>query len=55
MNKQDHDKLLKQGLTQKEIDSLTQKGFTKKEQFITAPFFFYASAYSNTYFDPPNP
>lgn len=25
MNKQDHDELLKQGLTQKEIDSLTQK------------------------------
>lgn len=31
MNKQDHDELLKQGLTQKEIDSLTQKGFTKEE------------------------
>lgn len=31
MNKQDHDELLNQGLTQKEIDSLTQKGFTKKE------------------------
>lgn len=29
--------------------------YTLKEQFITAPFFFYASAYSNTYFDPPNP
>ena len=31
MNKQDHDELLKQGLTQKEIDSLTQKSFTKEE------------------------
>lgn len=31
MNKQVHDELLKQGLTQKEIDSLTQKGFTKEE------------------------
>ena len=31
MNKQDHDELLNQGLTQKEIDSLTQKGFTKEE------------------------
>ena len=29
MNKQDHDELLNPGLTQKEIDSLTQKGFTK--------------------------
>lgn len=27
MNKQDHDELLNQGLTQQEIDSLTQKGF----------------------------
>lgn len=32
MNKQDHDELLNQGLTQKEIDSLTQKGFTKEER-----------------------
>ena len=31
MNKQDHDELLNKGLTQKEIDSLTQKGFTKEE------------------------
>jgi hypothetical protein len=31
MNKQDHDEPLKQGLTQKEIDSLTQKGFAKEE------------------------
>ena len=31
MNKQDHDELLNQGLTQKEIDFLTQKGFTKEE------------------------
>ena len=31
MNKQDHDELLNQGLTQKEIDSLTQKGFTIEE------------------------
>lgn len=31
MNKQDHDELLSQGLTQQEIDSLTQKGFTKEE------------------------
>lgn len=31
MNKQDHDELLNQSLTQKEIDSLTQKGFTKEE------------------------
>ncbi len=30
MNKQNHDELLNQGLTQKEIDFLTQKGFTKK-------------------------
>lgn len=31
MNKQDNDELLKQGLTQKEIENLTQKGFTKEE------------------------
>lgn len=31
MNKQNHDELLNQGLTQKEIDFLTRKGFTKKE------------------------
>ena len=31
MNKQDHDEPLNQGLTQQEIDSLTQKGFTKEE------------------------
>lgn len=31
MNKQDHDELLNQGLTQQEIDSLTQKSFTKEE------------------------
>ncbi len=30
MNKQDHDELLNQGLTQKEIDSLTQKGFYQR-------------------------
>lgn len=31
MNKQDNYELLKQGLTQKEIVDLTQKGFTKEE------------------------
>ena len=31
MNKQDHDELLNQGLTQQEIDSLAQKDFTKEE------------------------
>ena len=31
MNKQDHDELLNQGLTQQEIDSLTQIGFAKEE------------------------
>lgn len=31
MNKQDNYELLKQGLTQKEIEDLTQKGFTKEE------------------------
>ena len=31
MNKQDHDELLNQGLTQKAIYFLTQKGFTKKK------------------------
>lgn len=31
MNKQDHDELLNQGLTQKEIDSLTQKVLPKKK------------------------
>ena len=31
MNKQDKDELLNQGLTQKEIEDLTQKGFTKEE------------------------
>lgn len=31
MNKQDHDELLNQGLTQQEIYFLTQKGFTKEE------------------------
>ena len=31
MNKQDTYELLKQGLTQKEIVDLTQKGFTKEE------------------------
>lgn len=31
MNKQDHDEPLNQGLTQQEIDSLTQKGFAKEE------------------------
>ena len=31
MNKRDHDEPLNQGLTQQEIDSLTQKGFTKEE------------------------
>ena len=35
MNKQDNDELLNQGLTQKEIDSLTQKGFTKEEMTQT--------------------
>lgn len=31
MNKQDNNELLNQGLTQKEIEDLTQKGFSKKE------------------------
>ena len=31
MNKQDKDELLNQGLTQKEIEYLTQKGFSKEE------------------------
>lgn len=31
MNKQDNDELLNQGLTQKEIEDLTQKGFSKEE------------------------
>lgn len=31
MNKQDKDELLNQGLTQKEIEDLTQKDFSKEE------------------------
>lgn len=31
MNKQDKDELLNQGLTQKEIEDLTQKSFSKEE------------------------
>lgn len=31
MNKQDNNELLNQGLTQKEIEDLTQKGFSKEE------------------------
>ena len=31
MNKQDKDELLNQGLTQKEIEDLTQKGFSKEK------------------------
>lgn len=31
MNKQDKDELLNQGLTQKEIEDLTRKGFSKEE------------------------
>lgn len=31
MNKQDKDELLNQGLSQKEIEDLTQKGFSKEE------------------------
>lgn len=31
MNKQDKDELLNQVLTQKEIEDLTQKGFSKEE------------------------
>lgn len=31
MNKQDKDELLNQDLTQKEIEDLTQKGFSKEE------------------------
>lgn len=31
MNKQDNDELLNQGLTQKQIEDLTQKGFSKEE------------------------
>ena len=31
MNKQDKDELLNQGLTQKEIEDLTQQGFSKEE------------------------
>lgn len=31
MNKKDKDELFNKGLSEKEIDSLTQKGFTKDE------------------------
>lgn len=31
MNKQDKDELLNQGLTQKEVEDLTRKGFSKEE------------------------
>ena len=31
MNKKDTDELFNKGLSEKEIDSLTQKGFTKEE------------------------
>lgn len=31
MNKQDKDELLNQGLAQKEVEDLTQKGFSKEE------------------------
>lgn len=31
MNKQDNDELLNQGLSTKEIEDLTQKGFSKEE------------------------
>lgn len=31
MNKQDKDESLNQGLTQKQIEDLTQKGFSKEE------------------------
>lgn len=31
MNKQDKDELLNHGLTQKQIEDLTQKGFSKEE------------------------
>lgn len=31
MNKKDKDELFNKGLSEKEIDSLTQKGFTKEE------------------------
>lgn len=31
MNKQDKDELLNQSLTQKQIEDLTQKGFSKEE------------------------
>lgn len=31
MNKKDKDELFEKGLTQKEIDSLTRKGFIKEE------------------------
>lgn len=31
MNKQDKDELLNEGLSTKEIEELTQKGFTKEE------------------------
>lgn len=31
MNKEDKDELFNKGLSEKEIDSLTQKGFTKEE------------------------
>lgn len=38
MNKQDNYELLKQGLTQKEIVDLTQKGFTKEEMVQTKEY-----------------
>lgn len=37
MNKQDKDELLNQGLTQKEIEDLTQKVFSKEERNNTIP------------------
>lgn len=38
MNKQDKDELLNQGLTQKEVEDLTQKGFSKEEMIQTKEY-----------------
>lgn len=38
MNKKDKDELFNKGLSEKEIDSLTQKGFTKDEMLQTKEY-----------------
>lgn len=38
MNKKDKDELFNKGLSEKEIDSLTQKGFTKDEMIQTKEY-----------------